>query len=120
MCRPSTVTDDWVGKGCHIHIDGIELAVRPTHSLTYLDGIVFKKVFRFTTDKEFRAAAKKTREKCLADATVRAQWRCALARGIEFVRSYTGEPADKANGRQYEFVRLIRHLDAYEEKYGNA
>lgn len=24
MCRPSTVTDDWVVKGCHIHVDGVE------------------------------------------------------------------------------------------------
>jgi hypothetical protein len=36
-----------------------------------------------------------------------------------FVRFFPGEPAAKANGRQFEFIRLIRHLDAYGERYGN-
>ena len=31
MWRVSAVTDDWVAKGCHIHIDWVELAVRPDH-----------------------------------------------------------------------------------------
>ena len=120
MCRPSTVTDDWVVKGCHIHVDGVELAVRPAHSATYQDGFVFRKVFRSTSDDAFRAAARKAREVCLPDAGVRARWRRALERGMAFVRSFSGEPADKANGRQYEFLRLIWHLDAYEERHGNA
>ena len=120
MCRPSSVTDDWVVKGCHIHVDGIELAVRPTYSPTYRDGLVFKKVFRSTSDDAFQAAARKAREECLTDANVRASWRRALKRGIDFVREFSGEPADKANGRQYEFTLLIRHLDAYEERHGNA
>ena len=119
MCRPSTVTDDWVVKGCHIHVDGVELALRPTHSPTYREGFVFKKVFRSTLDAAFQAAARKAREECLPDPTVRSRWRRALAGGIVFVRSFSGEPADKANGRQYEFARLIRHLDAYEERHGN-
>jgi hypothetical protein len=120
MCRPSPVTNDWVVKGCHIHVDGVEVAVRPTHAATYWDGVVFKKVFRSTSDQAFLAAARKAREECLADANVRAHWRRALERGIAFVRTFTGEPADKANGRQYEFSRLIRHLNAYEERHGNA
>jgi hypothetical protein len=120
MCRPSTVTTDWVVKGCHIHVDGVELAVRPAHSPTYLDGVVFKKVFRSTSDEAFQAAARKAREECLPNPIVRARWRQALERGITFVRSFSGEPAAKANGRQYEFFRLIRYLQAYEERHGNA
>lgn len=119
MCRASTVTDDWVVKGCHIHVDGVELAVRPAHSPTYRDGFVFKKVFRSTSDEAFRGAALKARQECLPDANVRLRWRRALGRGMSFVRSFSGEPADKANGRQYEFIRLIRHLDAYEDRHGN-
>jgi hypothetical protein len=114
MCGPSTVTDDWVVKGCHIHVDGVELAVRPAHSPNYLDGFVFKKVFRSTSDDMFQFAARKARGECLPDPTVRARWRRALERGITFVPSFPGEPADKANGRQYEFMRLIWQLDAYE------
>jgi hypothetical protein len=120
MCRPSTVTDDWVVKGCHIHVDGVELAVRPAHSPTYLDGVVFKKAFRSTPDDVFRAAVRKAREECLPAATVRARWRRALERGRVYVRDFTGEPAAKANGRQFEFVLLIRHLVAYGERHGNA
>jgi hypothetical protein len=119
MCRPSPVTDDWVVKGCHIHVDGVEIAVRPTHAVTYRDGIVFKKVFRSTSDRAFQIAARMAREECLADPKVRARWRRALERGISFVRSFEGEPADLANGRQYEFIRLIRHLDVYGQRNGN-
>ena len=75
MCRASTVADDWVVKGCHIHVDGVELAVRPTHATDYLDGFVFKKVFRSTSDEAFTAAARKARDECLADPIVRARWR---------------------------------------------
>jgi hypothetical protein len=120
MCRPSTVDSDWVVKGCHIHVDGVELTVRPAHSSTYRDGLVFKKFFRSTSVDAFQAAAKKAREECLPNPNVRARWRRALERGITFVRSFSGEPAGKANGRQYEFIRLIRHLDAYEERHGHA
>ena len=120
MCRPSTVADDWVVKGCHIHVDGVELGVRPAHVRTYLDGVVFKKIFQSTSDEAFEAAARKAREECLADPVVRARWRRALERGMAFVRAFSGEPAGKANGRQYEFLRLIRHLDAYGERHGNA
>ena len=120
MCRASTVTDDWVVKGCHIHVDGVELAVRPTHNTKYLDGFVFKKVFRSTPDEAFGGAATKARQECLTDPTVRAKWRRALLGAIAYVRSFAGEPAELANGRQYEFMRLIRHLDAFEERYGNA
>ena len=120
MCRPSTVTDDWVVKGCHIHVDGVELTIRPTHSSSYRDGVVFKRVFRSTSDDAFQSAARKARVECLPDPTVRARWRRALERGMAFVRTFSGEPADLANGCQYEFIRLISHLDAYEERHGNA
>ncbi len=120
MCRPSTVTDDWVVKGCHIHVDGIEIGVCPSHSPNYLDGIVFKRIFSTTPAEAFRAAAKKAREDCLSDATVRGRWRRSLKGAMEYVRSFSGEPAALANGRQYEFHRLIRHLDIYEVRNGDA
>jgi hypothetical protein len=119
MCRPSTVTDDWVVKGCHIHVDGIELAVRPTHSADYLDGILFKRVFQSTSGEAFQAAAKRARQECLVDAKIRESWRQALRRGMEFVRSYQGELAELANGRQLEFVRLIRFLNKYDKRHAD-
>lgn len=119
MCRPSTVTDDWVVKGCHIHVDGVELAVRPTHSVSHLDGIIFKKVFQSTSGSAFAAAEKKARDVCLADATVRMQWRRSLEHAREYMRSFTGRPRSLANGRQLEFTFLMLHLDAYEKTHGN-
>lgn len=123
MCRPSSVADDWVNKGCHIHVNGIELAIRPTYSPHYRDGFVFKKVFPSTPDQMFQAAARKARDECLSDPIERGRWRQALERSMKHVRSFIGQSAtlkDLANGRQYEFLRLIRHLDAYEERYGNS
>ena len=112
MCRASTVTEDWVTKGCHIHVDGIELGVCPTHSLDYFDCVLFETIFRTTPDAAFHAAAKKARETCLADPMIRDRWRRALRRGMQYVRTFTGEPAEKGNGRQYEFLRLIWYLEA--------
>jgi hypothetical protein len=31
VCLPSAVADDWVKKGCHIHVHGVELTVAPDH-----------------------------------------------------------------------------------------
>jgi len=54
MWRVSAVSEDWVDKGCHIHINQIELAVRPDHS----GGLIFRKVFSSTTDADFDVASK--------------------------------------------------------------
>ena len=115
------MADDWVVKGFHLTLDGVELAVRPTHTQTYLDGFVFVSVFSSTSDAAFAAAARRARDECLTDPTVRARWRRDLERGMKYVRSFSDTAlADKANGRQYEFLRLIWHLDAYGERHGDA
>ena len=31
LCKASIIADDWVVKGFHTQIDGIELALRPGH-----------------------------------------------------------------------------------------
>ena len=48
MCRISAVSEDWVDKGCHVHVASVELALRPDH----LGGIVFRSVFSSTDDWE--------------------------------------------------------------------
>lgn len=48
MCRISVVSEDWVVKGCHVHVSGAELALRPDH----LGGIVFRPVFASTDVQE--------------------------------------------------------------------
>lgn len=111
---------DWVTKGLHLRLDGIELAVRPTHSPTYRDGFVFVKFFSSDSDDAFDAAARRARNECLTDPLVRARWRRDLERGMKYMRSFRNDArASKANGRQCEFRWLIRHLEAYGERHGN-
>ena len=44
-----------------------------------------------------------------------------ISSGGDGVRGeFQGEPASKANGRQYEILLLIRHLDEYEVRHGVA
>ena len=54
MCRISAVSEDWVGKGCHVHVASVELALRPDH----LGGIVFRPVFSTTDDWQLWVAAR--------------------------------------------------------------
>ena len=54
MVRISPISDDWVVKGCHLHVGTVEVALRPDH----LGGIVCRKVFSTTADWEIDAASK--------------------------------------------------------------
>lgn len=42
MCEPSKVTEDWVTKGMHIHVKGVELNIFTTHRNS---GFAFRPVF---------------------------------------------------------------------------
>lgn len=73
-----------------------------------------------TGHNAFTAAARRAREECLKNAMVRGQWRRDLQRAMMYVRSFVDTTlASLANGRQCEFRFLIRHLDAYKERYGD-
>jgi len=54
MCQASTVTDDWVTKGCHIHVNGVELNIFTNH----LGGIDFRSVFSSTHENRVKQAIK--------------------------------------------------------------
>jgi hypothetical protein len=116
MCEPSKVYEDWVVKGFHIYVNAIELVLRPT----YTGGIVFKKWFSSTPDDVADAAIRFADAKCLPDAAVRARWIRDLRRAMPYVRFFPGEPKRKANGRQFEFLRLIQALERYGAKHGNS
>src|SRR6185503_19545535 len=70
MCDPSVVADDWITKGFHLTIDGVELAVRPDH----LGGVVFRRVFASTSPDMMRDAIRAAVRDCLEDEDVRSQW----------------------------------------------
>jgi hypothetical protein len=109
MCRISTVSNDWVVKGFHIHVDGIELAMRPDHS----GGIVFRKVFRSTSDTD-ASRATKIAASLLDDPTWRRRFRAAIERGMEFLLGVEGDYHDLARGRTCELHYLKIALDRLE------
>jgi len=109
MCRISTVSDDWVVKGFHIHIERVELAMRPDHR----GGVVFQKVFRSTSDAEASRAVK-VAANLLDDPTWRKKFRDALLQGREYLLGVDGELEDLARGRTCEFNYLLIALDRME------
>ena len=102
MCRPSKVAVDWIVKGCHIHVNGVELAVRPDHR----GGIVFKKVFR-SVPPAVEAAALRAAVECLADDGHRLRWIRDIERAMVFLRSESGQFAELARGRAGELKFLL-------------
>ena len=67
ICRPYAIYDDWVLKGFHVHVEGVELAVRPGHQRGM---IAFKRVFRRDSLAEIDAAKRILIEKCLKSKIV--------------------------------------------------
>jgi hypothetical protein len=110
ICRPSALYDDWVVKGFHIRVSGIELAVRPGHKPGM---IVFKRWFRRDSTADVDAARRIAEETCLSSKIVRDKWAHTLVRAREYLNGYDGEFPEKANGRKREFRRLEQALLAY-------
>jgi hypothetical protein len=113
MCQASKVTDDWVVKGCHIHIGAVELIVFPDHK----GGLGFKPFFTVTARNQ-RAVTEATRmaqEECLPDPQVRKRWIRSLNQAMSYMLSFDGEPSTLANGRMLEFKFLIIALERYTE-----
>ena len=113
MCRPSVISDDWVMKGFHVHIEHVELVVRPGHRR---GEVVFKNFFSSAAKKDVEAAVKDIRDRCLEDPTVRKQWCSTIDRAIGYLEGYRGELAELANGRKAELTFLKRALLAYESR----
>ena len=86
MCKPSVVTDDWVTKGCHIHIEEVELNIFTNH----LGTIDFRPVFSKTPKERVEWAIKIAREKCLPDQEVRKKWIKRLESARIYMADYRG------------------------------
>jgi hypothetical protein len=111
MCQPSVVADDWVKKGCHIHVDGVELSVAPDH----LGGVVFQPVFSSTGPRKLKRALRIAREICLPDPAVRRHWIRSLKQASALMLGYGGVFQEWANGRMLEFKFLVIALERFEE-----
>lgn len=110
MCVPSVVADDWISKGCHIHVDGIELAVRPDH----LGGVVFRSVFSSPNDATVQTAIRRAREECLSDDDVRKRWIQSIQRAKVHLMSHSGVLRRLAVGR----VAELNFLEIALRRYG--
>jgi hypothetical protein len=113
MCEPSKVTDDWVTKGCHIHVNGVELNVYTNYS----GRIDFRAVFTSTHEERVKEAIKAAFDDCLADPDVRRRWIRRLEMGRIFMLDYRGELHRLANGRMLEFKFIRIAIERWGEKY---
>lgn len=102
MCEPSIVTDDWVTKGFHIHIDDVELRVFPIGD----DRVGFAPFFGSTPQDKADAVIKIASNKCLADPIVRKSWARAARRARVHMLGIRGKLQETAKGRMAEFTFL--------------
>lgn len=105
MCEISKVAEDWVVKGCHIHVGGVELLVRPNH----LGGIVMKKAFSCTEDRDADAAIRVATQ-WLAEVENRQKLFDAIGKARRFMLGEFGQMRDLARGRGAEFTFLLAAL----------
>jgi hypothetical protein len=116
MCQASKVTDDWVTKGCHIHVNGIELNVFTNHR----GEIDFRGVFSSTREDRLRDAIKAAFEECLADPIVRKHWIKKLEMARVYMIGFEGKFASLARGRMLEFKFLRIAIQRWGDQHGNA
>lgn len=109
MCEIDSVAEDWVDKGCHLHVGGVEIALRPDH----LGRFVCRKCFSSTPDWQVDAAAKLVVEQ-LKDENWRRKLIQTLERAMAFLLGVSGEKERKARGRLREFRMLILALERWE------
>jgi hypothetical protein len=110
MCVPSVVADDWIGKGCHIHMDGVELALHPDH----LGGVVFSSVFSYPAEAAVNTAIRRARKECLPDQDVRERWIGSIQRARVHLMSQRGVLRQLAVGR----VAELHFLEIALRRYG--
>ncbi len=110
MCAPSVVADDWIQKGCHIRVNGVELCVRPDHQ----SRVIFKSFFSVPQDVA-DAAIRTAIDDCLPDQLVRSQWISSIDRAMVHLYSYSGQLRAVALGRMAELHFLRTALKRMEQ-----
>jgi hypothetical protein len=111
MWRISTISEDWVVKGFHLHYHDVELAMRPDHR----GEIVFKKVFASTSDREAHPAITSADE-LLKDPHWRLRFQETIDRAKPFLMGVEGKLRPLARGRLCEFHFLTIALDKLEQR----
>jgi hypothetical protein len=101
----SEFANDWISKGFHIKIDGIELSMKPGNN----GSIVFKKVFSSTPSR----AAQKAIDKAYAllkDPSVRADFLNTAIKGRDYLKTFGTKAATSKSG---ELNFLVKALQKY-------
>jgi len=93
-------------KGCHIHVDGIELAVRRDNR----GGIVFRSVFSWPDGSVVDAAVRRAKRDCLPDDAERGRSIKSIQRARIHLISHRGELRELAVGKLAELRFLERAL----------
>lgn len=111
LCDASKVAEDWVVKGCHIHIEGVELQMFPNHRAKP----EFRGFFASTPQNKVDEAIRVARNDCLPDAETRTKWiiRLRMARSFMMNRGI-GIPS-LARGRMFEFKMLEIAIERWEQ-----
>lgn len=99
----SKVAPDWSTKGFHVHVNGVELALRPGHS----GSIVLKKVFSSTKDSAFNAASRKM-QRALSNTGVRAKLHRDAVRARDYLKGLGDAQSIAKSG---ELTFLIKALE---------
>jgi hypothetical protein len=90
--KVSKIAPDWALKGFHVHVDGVELAIRPGKN----GAVVVKPVFSSTPASALHAASGKM-QASLGDLTARQHLYREAARARDYLRALgTGQAAAKA------------------------
>src|SRR5664280_2266232 len=108
MCRISPVSEDWADKGCHLHVRGIEVVLRPDK----VGNLVCRKWFAKDPDWMVDAASKLVFEQ-LNDPTWRRKLIQTIAGAMVFLLGVRGEKETRARGKLKEMRELIRTLERW-------
>lgn len=110
MCEPSVIAPDWIVKGFHLKIGGVELAVRPDHKGEVMFQPVFSSGDAAFVDQAIRIA----KRDCLPDLNVRNQWIKRINSVMLLLISERGGLQLRARGRLAEMNYLKIALTRYD------
>lgn len=117
MCQASKLAEDWVVKGCHIHIEEVELVLFPDH----LGGVGFRAFFSKRNSAASVAHALKVAwERCLPNPDVRKGWIKMIKGAQALMGNYDGALSDLARGRMLEFKFLLIAIERWGAEHGDA
>jgi hypothetical protein len=101
----SKIAPDWATKGFHVHVDGVELALRPGQG----GSIVIKPVFNSTPTSAFNAAAGKMQNE-MGDLTVRQHLYREAIRARDYLRRLKTEQATAKAGELNFLIHALEKL----------